>query len=393
VAAARTGDVHAFDAVDVEGVEEATMERSGTTVRGGYRAADLVRIAERPGPFASVWLGRSGLGSYDAAAETQADQVRRRLIDLGAPESVAAEIADATGRGTSTGVVALADESGVLVRELLDEPPRHDLVRWGPVPSWCAVIEHRQAQIPVIVVLADRLGADLLMSSARGTETVEVVGDDGPITKSAPGGWSQRRFQQRAENTWEHNAGLVADEVVSDARSLHPELIVLGGDLRAVQAIHDRLPKELRAIAHTITSGRAEDGSDDRRVEDVARLVRTAVAEQTVAVLQALGEEDGRQGRAANGEVETFDALARSQVDVLLVHDDGDDERLAWWSAAHGMAGLDRGGLDVLGAAAEPVQDRLVDVAVTAALRAGASVRVVPDAAVLQDGIGALLRW
>jgi peptide subunit release factor 1 (eRF1) len=261
------------------------------------------------------------------------------------------------------------------------------------VPAWCAAIEHRQAQIPVIVVLTDRLGADLMISSERGTTTTEVAGDTDPIRKSAPGGWSQRRFQQRAENTWEHNASLVVEEIVSESRSLHPELLVLGGDGRAVQAVHDRLPKELRAITHTMPSGRAADGSDDRRVEDVDRLVHTAVAEQTVALLQALAEEDGRDARAANGEVETFDALARSQVDVLLVHDDGEDERQAWWSGAHGVAALDRSTLDVLGSGADPVQDRLVDVAVTAALRAGASVRVVPDAAVLQDGIAALLRW
>jgi hypothetical protein len=78
---------------------------------------------------------------------------------------------------------------------------------------------------------------------------------------------------------------------------------------------------------------------------------------------------------------------------VLLVHDDGDDERQAWWSASLGVAALDRATLDVLGSGADPVQGRLVDVAVTAALRAGASVRVVPDAAVIQDGIAALLRW
>ena len=32
----------------------------------------------------------------------------------------------------------------------------------------------------------------------------------GPITKIAAGGWSQRRYQQRAENTWEDNARDVA---------------------------------------------------------------------------------------------------------------------------------------------------------------------------------------
>jgi hypothetical protein len=56
------------------------------------------------------------------------------------------------------------------------------------------------------------------------------------------------------------------------------------------------------------------------------------------------------------------------------------------------MAAAERDALVALGA--EPaVSGRLVDVAVNAALRTGATVRVVPDAAVLDDGLGALLRW
>lgn len=369
------------------------MERAGTTVRGGYRADDLAAVAGSPGPFGSVWLGRSGLGAYGHTTATRADGVRRELVRLGTPDGVADELADAVGSGTTPGVVAIADHTGLRLREVLDTAPRRDVVRWSAVPAWCAVIEHRQAQIPVIVVLADRLGADVLSSSAHGEDATSVDGADDPVTKSAPGGWSQKRFQQRAENTWEHNAALVVDEIVRASRSLQPELVVLGGDGRAVQAILDRMPKELSESTHTIAGGRAADGSEDRRVDDVGRLVRTAVAEQTVGLLQRLAAEDGQGARAANGPAATFDALARHQVDVLLVHDDAGDERQAWWAPASGAAALDRERLTDLDPGGPHLQDRLADVAVAGALRAGAAIRVVPDAAAVHDGIAALLRW
>ena len=35
-----------------------------------------------------------------------------------------------------------------------------------------------------------------------------MQGDDDPIHKAKAGGWSQKRYQQRAENTWKANAAL-----------------------------------------------------------------------------------------------------------------------------------------------------------------------------------------
>ncbi|MDF2741972.1 MAG: hypothetical protein K0S88_3342, partial [Actinomycetia bacterium] len=40
---------------------------------------------------------------------------------------------------------------------------------------------------------------------------VRVEGEELHVTRSASGGWSQRRFQQRAENRWQQNAGAVAE--------------------------------------------------------------------------------------------------------------------------------------------------------------------------------------
>jgi hypothetical protein len=45
------------------------------------------------------------------------------------------------------------------------------------------------------------------------TTVGEATGDDPMLRKSNPGGWSQRRYQQRAENLWEENAKAVADQV------------------------------------------------------------------------------------------------------------------------------------------------------------------------------------
>src|SRR5438067_561092 len=81
------------------------------------------------------------------------------------------------------------------------------------------------AAVPHLVVLVDRAGADVVAFSRRaaahgaGGATVTTVGEesgsDPNLRKSNPGGWSQRRYQNRAENLWEQNAKSVADQVAS----------------------------------------------------------------------------------------------------------------------------------------------------------------------------------
>ncbi|MGH9135407.1 MAG: Vms1/Ankzf1 family peptidyl-tRNA hydrolase, partial [Ilumatobacteraceae bacterium] len=221
---------------------------------------------------------------------------------------------------------------------------------------------------------------------------LNVEGDDRPITKSAPGGWSQRRFQQRAEDSWEHNAAGVAERIQRLAAEKFPDLVVIGGDERAVELISGRLPDDLRSVTRTIAPGRAADGSEDQRDEQIDRLMNTAVAEETVGLLREFEEQEGREARGANGADATLEALQRSRVDVLLVHDDADDKRPAWFSAEPGMVAMRGDDLEELGVS-KIVTARVVDVAINAALRTGAAIRVVPDAAAIEGGIAAILRW
>lgn len=372
------------------------MPHTGRTSDGAVRPEDLVSVADRPGPFASLWVERAGTGEWGAQADQAAGaDALSALADAGAPDeagraiSAALDDLDASARGA----VVIADSSQVLLVEELPEPPRAQVARWSLLPSLSAVLEHRQSLIRAIVVLADRTGADIVVHGPGGDEfSGSVEGDDHPITKSAPGGWSQSRYQQRAEDSWEQNAGAVAERVGEIATRLSPDLVVIGGDVRAVELVQERLPDELRAMTRTIVPGRAADGSDDQRDDEIVRLTNTAIAEDTVALLQAFQDLGGQAARAANGPAAVLAALQKSQVEVLLVHDDASDERTAWFATEAGMVAMTKDDVTALGGS-DPEQARLVDVAIHAALRTGAAIRVVPDAAAIEDGIAAILRW
>jgi hypothetical protein len=84
--------------------------------------------------------------------------------------------------------------------------------------------------------------------------------------------------------------------------------------------------------------------------------------------------------RAVEGAAATLAALGRGQVETLLLT--GlflDDERTAWFGPAPTDVAADRDELAGLGVA-EPVEGRLVDVAVRAAMGTGAGVRILDPA-------------
>ena len=110
-----------------------------------------------------------------------------------------------------------------------------------------------------------------------------------------------------------------------------------------------------------VAGGRGHDGSVEQVDGEALTIVRTVAAEHEVAALQRFREQRAHD-LAVEGDDETLAALAQSKVDVLLVHDDGGD-------------------------------DRVVDAAVRAALTTSAGIFVIPTRAGPRGGLGALLRW
>jgi hypothetical protein len=373
------------------------MEHTGTTPQAGVvHAPELTELLAAGGPVATVYLTtEAGIENAGSRSEARWKNLRRDLANSGADEAVLAAadpiVGDAHRYGECLALVVGFD--GVRHREYLPQPPVRDLARWAPLPSIVPLLEWRQTSVPHVVVLTDRRGADIVAVAADGeTRQDRTEGGEDPITKVAPGGWSQRRFQQRAENTWGENAGEVAEHTRRLAERVDARLVVVAGDVRAVGLLEHDLPKELRELVVVIEGGRARDGSTSAVASEVVRQLDTVSARDTVELLHKFREEKGQHDRMTDGVDATVAALTQGQVEVLLVHDDPDDDRQAWFGsdAARVATAPDQAqALDIEGSS----RGRLPDVLVRAALGTGAGVRVVPAAGGPSNGVGAILRW
>jgi hypothetical protein len=254
------------------------------------------------------------------------------------------------------------------------------------------LLRWRQVAPPIVVVLADRTGADLVaIRRDRPDVAREAGGNDFPISKVHAGGWSSRRYDERVERTWEDNAEDVAAEVSRLAGQVSARLVVAAGDERALALLTRELDAPLADRFRILDGGRAAGagGVDDRQL---AEAVAEVVDADTDRVLTAFDEERGQDDRAVEGASATMEALGRAAVDVLLVADDIDEGRTAWFGPAATSLSAHLDDLRAMGVD-EPVEAPLVDVLVRAALGTSAGVRVVPADRAPKDGVGAVLRW
>jgi hypothetical protein len=353
-------------------------------------------LFDHAGPFVSVYLDSS---SDQARPKERIDlrwkNARKGLEEAGADaatlEAVEREV---TGNhaGGSTLAVFAADGEVLLSRHLTD-PPAEDRWRFGPFPWVGPMAEAEQSLIPHVVVLSDRVGADVYgITTAGDTVSDEVDGDTEHIHRGHPGGWSQRRFQQRAENTWDANARLAAEKVVEVVEQTAAKAVLIGGDVRSVGFLRDALPAHVAELVRPLEGGQRNAGASiDEAAEEITRQIDTVVAEQTTRLLQEFREEKGQRDRAADGPERVVEALQAAIVDTLLVHDDPDDDRTAWFGPEPGHLALERDDLVSGMGVEEPRQGRLVDGCIRAAVATGADVRIVPGA-VVTDGLGAVLR-
>src|SRR5581483_9510060 len=352
------------------------MESSGTTPPGGQSPAAVPEIAalfDGSGPFVTVYL------TTEAAVEQAAQQnelrwkaLRRRLEEDGAPEAALAAVdplvPDAHHYGRTLAVVAGA--GGALLVRHEPERPARDAGWVAPLPRVGPLLEWAQAAVPHLVVLADRAGADIVVLSraAAGTGggdapvvTVgQSTGGDPDLRKTNPGGWSQRRYQNRAENLWEHNARQVAEQVAALSDEVGARLIVLAGDVRASGLLREHLPGPVAALVREVDGSRGAGSADnglDEIADDVVKLAASVAAEDTVEFLRQFKQERGQNDLAAEGVAATLEALAAARVDTLLVHDDPDDTRTAWFGPEPGMVAAGAAPLRDLGVEA-PVEAR-----------------------------------
>jgi hypothetical protein len=355
---------------------------------------ELVELVKRPGPFATVILcTQSEIDNAAQRSQQRWKALQDDLAEQGAPDEVVAAIAplvtDAHLEGDGLAVVVPA--GGQPHVEHLPDAPSRDVARWGPLPLLAPLLDSHQRSVPYVLVLIDRLGADL-HGVARTTGDVEVVveGDDHPIQRSKPGGWSQRRYQERVQNTWEQNADKVAAAVVRLVERLDARLVMVAGDVRATQLLRDSLPEHVGELVRELDGSRGRDGSEAITDAEVRTCTATVVAEEARHVLAKFKEERGQHDRAASGLQATLAALSEARVAVLLVPENLDDTTLWFGSDPVPVATSRRALIDLGGQ--DPQEGPATDVLIRAALGTGATARLVPSRA-LPEQVGAILRW
>lgn len=349
----------------------------GTAVDEQIRVV-LRRLSRFPGPIASVYLDTSDR-TEDAAGRVALRwrALRRELVAAGAPETAVAAVDPAVEDSHAAGhtLVAFADADGLLHVDHRPERPPRDVAVWDAVADVVPLLAAAQLDLPHLVVATDRLGAELVaVLPHRPDETHSVAGDELHVTRSAPGGWSQRRFQQRAENRWESNAGEVAREVTALVDRVRPRLVVLSGDVRAVQFLRDQLPSRVVELAVEV---QGDYSTPDEALAQAGPLLAEVAARDTADLLESCAARLARGDGAAAGAGPVLTALSETRVATLLVDPHTAAGRHAFLGPAPTQVADTADRLWAFGVEA-PARAGLAPVAVRAATGGGADVRIVP---------------
>jgi hypothetical protein len=362
---------------------------------------DIAKLYTTHGPYVSLYL------NTPVAVENAAQRLdltwrstKKELLDAGVDELTvdALEPAVFDNRTDGNALVAFASHGQLLYSRRLPEELGRDLAIFGSLPYVTPLVSWRQTRVPHVVVLADRTGAEILayVDDAEPVVSEEVEGSHDVVRRVQPGGWSQRRYQQRAIDSWEGNAAEVVDEIDRVARSIDAKAILIGGDVHAVRLIQDHLPEPMKGLVHVLEAGggRASDGGAPFTAAEIMDRMGEITLERLQLVLDEFQEERGQGDRATDGVNATVEAIRKAQVGTLLVHDDPDDDRTLWFADDPSLVATARNDLD--GVADHVGEGRLADVLIRAAVGTGADVVVVPGGggtAIPNEGVGAILRY
>jgi hypothetical protein len=362
-------------------------------------ASALSKLYSIDGPFVTIYLATPS--DVEDAAErfdTRWKNVTGELADAGVDAATIDALTEARGshdRGNTR--VLVAAHATVHLAISLPQPPAQEIVTTAQLPRLVPLLDAMTLQIPHVVVLADRSGADILAYTA-GPDPVEmeqVQSDRWPVHKTGRGGWATKRYDATVHNNWHENAKDVAVTVDKITSDISARLVVAAGDTQALQLLEEQLPTPLRELYVLIAGGgRHLDGSDDVVADRITDAISAQVAKDTLHLLEDFSEQRGRSDRAADGEAATIEALRKGQVGTLVLTDIRDSARTAFFGPDPVHIALGPDELLALGVE-QPWEAPLEEILVRAALGTGADVRFVGGGTeqAPAQGVGALLRY
>lgn len=360
-------------------------------------------LYESPGPFATVYLDASRDTEHGTAeVELRWRDTRAELEREGAASADLDALQAAVEQDRSTpgrhGLVLVATGGRVVFSADLPRPPARPGGRVAPLPHLMPYLAATAQQVPHVLVVADRTGADIAIERSGGGVDRESV--DGqrqyPLHRTSTDDWSVWHFQNRVENSWRENARDVAAEVSTRVASSGARLVVLAGDPRARTLIRGALASEVppSTVIEDVEAGGRAEGSSERALAEAARdAVLHAVWRQRRELLEHLQQNLGRGEYAVAGVANVVAALQQAQAETVVVSDDPSSTLVAWIGRRPVEFGLTEDDMSAMGVR-EPGKDRFDAALVRAVVGTDARLVITPNAhEYLPEGIGALLRY
>jgi len=225
---------------------------------------------------------------------------------------------------------------------------------------------------------------------AKAEREEKVVGEK--TRRTSKGGWSQARYQRRADNFHTSHVKEVVDTLDRIVREEGIDKIVVAGAEVALPLLREQLPKHL---ADKIVDMIGMPGSgDDNFLEMTMAALREKDAETDVEKVQELMDAWQSGGLGVAGPEATLSAFQLGQVEELIIT--GSPETLKPVQtlpddAAPGTVQVDSSASN----AVDEKRLKLSDELVTRAQQTAARIRFIEDASLLADvgGVGALLRF
>lgn len=354
----------------------------------------LQGVYAHPGPYVTVHMDVSR-NSENAAQQIDArwTTARRTLESEGVDETLIQEVGRRLQEPVNVGgevrrTIIASDGEVVFDEVTAGHSMWPEVVTTGELPDMSGWLHQVDGQLPFMLVVADREGADIdFYPSLTTADSVhrEVDGNTANLHKFHGGGWSHKRFQRRSENQWESNAREVADEIRSAVARRRPRVLLLAGDQRACTLIEESLDGVQCEIAHLGAGGRAAGSSTAALWEDVRLVLARLEAEGQEELTGRLEEKWGQGAGAVLGVDDVIDALVQHKVDTLIVDLQKAREVTVDPTRYPGLPLPEQ----ALGTHELPADQVLV----AAGAATDAAIAVLPSAQTKGGGVAAMLRW
>jgi len=355
--------------------------------------SELAPLLTADGPFVTVHV--SSESNVEQAADRYALQwkdIVRELSDRGVDERTRAAIEQARGahnEGASRFVVASAATGAVALALSLDALPPQPLVDVAPLPHLLPLVDELTTQVPFVVAVVDREGAEAWSSAG----TIEELDREGTVERPTTRGQA-RRAQRSTDNSWRGTEQDVAATVERMAREVDAELLLLAGETKTVAGVQAMLPATLQDKVVHVPGTRHADGSWPVLRQAIVDAVGRRSAMALMDLLADYAQERGQAKRACDGVADVVAALRKAQVQTLIITTGiGQHGTLLFGPEPTHLATTAQELRDL--GATDVAEGPMVDVLLRAAIATGADVRLVPGEleTAPQQGVGALLRY